>query len=115
MNPEDLPDGGLIHYVGTTLRIGSLVRERCAWCGALIYELDMSRVAVQTSELKSGQTTEDLFLDEDGNPRAHWRGLVWVAESGGDESVRSRVMHAVDPQEVIPEKSCMNLDPEMTR
>lgn len=115
MKADEVPDGGLIHYVGSTLRIGPVIRERCSWCGALIYEIDVSRVAVQTSALNEGETVEDLFMDKDGNPRSHWRGLVWVAEARSGETLEMRMTYDVDEQEQIPEKSCMNLDPEMTR
>lgn len=111
MKADEVPDGGLIHYVGTTLRIGPVVRERCAWCGALVYEIDFSKIAVQTSTLEPGQTVEDLFIDRDGTPKSHWRGLVWVAEEG-DGAVRA--MFSVDPTEDVPEKSCMNLDRGVT-
>lgn len=115
MRADAVPDGGLIHYVGSTLRIGSLIRERCSWCGALIYEMDTSKVAVQTSSLKPGQSVEDLFIDEEGRPRAHWHGLVWVAETQAGTGLEVRAMFDIDEQEDIPEKSCMNIDPEMTR
>lgn len=115
MKADETPDGGLIHHVGSTLRIGPLIRERCSWCGALVYEIDVSKIAVPTSTLESGQTVESLFWDEDGRPKEHWRGLVWVAETGEHETLGVRALFAVDEQEDVPEKSCMNLDPETTR
>lgn len=42
---------GIVHIVGAPVRVGHQLRQRCAWCGALILDYDLTRLAVHTDEL----------------------------------------------------------------
>jgi hypothetical protein len=112
--------GYLVHLAAPAVRAGDVVRQRCAWCGALLEERDLSRIAVA---LEPGEDPEGAvdraFVDEDGAPRGGWRGLVALATAGElpDGRRGSAALWAVDdPADgKIPEDSCMALPPEATR
>lgn len=36
----------VIHIAGSWLQVGPQLRQRCAWCGATLIDMDLSRVAV---------------------------------------------------------------------
>lgn len=36
----------LVHIAGPAVQIGPLLRQRCAWCGAVLVDYDLTRVAV---------------------------------------------------------------------
>src|SRR5690606_35565942 len=36
----------VIHIVGSLIRVGNLVRQRCGWCGLLLHDVDVRTVAV---------------------------------------------------------------------
>lgn len=40
------PTGQITHIAGLVVHVGSLVRQRCAWCGAVIEDHDLDRIAV---------------------------------------------------------------------
>jgi hypothetical protein len=86
----------IIHFAGPTLRIGSVVRQRCLWCGALIEELDLDRIAV----------ADDPAADGGGLFTARWRGLVGV-----DGAAR----FAVDdpPDGKVPDRACSEVLPDL--
>lgn len=95
--------GHLVHLVGPPLRAGDVIRQRCAWCGALIDEYDLTRVAIPEGD--------PPLVHEDGTPCGGWTGLVAVAE--GSPTVKWAVENPPDGR--MPEDSCMALDPEVTR
>jgi hypothetical protein len=102
----------LVHLAAAPIRAGDVIRQRCAWCGALIEERDLSRTAVA---LEPGETPEDAerhFIDADGNPTTRWDGLVAVDR--GDDG--GAALWAVDdPADgKIPPDSCMALDAAVT-
>jgi hypothetical protein len=103
------PSGGVIHFAGAALRAVSIIRQRCAWCGALISETDLDRVAWQVGE--DGQNAENPFINDDGTPKDQWQGLVWVSD--GNPRIQIAVPHSADG--TIPVGSCMDLEPEVTR
>lgn len=103
----------LVHLAGQPVRAANLVRQRCAWCGALVDEVDLDeRIAYQTE-----QGPPPSPIDEDGNPIARWSGLVAIEEHGEHAAVGFRGRWRVeDPADgKIPEDSCMALPPEATR
>lgn len=97
----------LVHLAAPPLRAGDIIRQRCAWCGALIEERDLSRTAVQVQPGESDEDAWRSLVNDDGSPARGWEGLVAV-----DVSVGSSVRWAVpDPDDgKIPADSCMALD-----
>lgn len=41
---------GVIHIAGPDVRVGELLRQRCAWCGALLIDYDLERIAVPVGQ-----------------------------------------------------------------
>lgn len=106
MSPESRrSDSALVHLAGPAIRAANVIRQRCAWCGALLDEKDLERVAWHDDG--SG---ENPLIHEDGSPRDRWEGLVAVADGN------PRAMWAVEQPEdgKIPAESCMSLDPAAT-
>jgi hypothetical protein len=73
-----------VHIAGFPVRIGTLRRQRCAWCEAVLIDLDLRQVAVpegddieprfwETGELiqvesGDGFTAQTLVTHKDGDP-----------------------------------------------
>ena len=86
---------GVCHLAGPVLEVGSQLRQRCGWCGAVLIDVDLARIAVP--------------VGQDPRP-ARWEvgGLVEI-----DGPMSSRVEH-VDGTPV-PGNCCAQLDPAATR
>lgn len=110
MKADEVPEGGLIHFAAAVLRFGTVIRQRCSWCGALIDEVDVANVAMPTAQLAPGETVESHFVYKDGTPKQRWSGLVWVSE--GFPTVKWALDDSGDE---APGQSCMCLDLEVTR
>lgn len=109
----DVPSGAIVHLVGPCMRIGPIVRQRCIWCGALIRDDDLSRIAFQIPE---GKTEEQARADGDFEP-GHWEIGAWVAVDGvARYVVRSRAEdEALGADGQTPDGACCRLDPEATK
>lgn len=100
---------GQIHIAGVCVYMGSLRRQRCSWCGALLHEYDLANIA---RPLEPGEDPENPEPWEPGS----WEvgGLVQM------EGTFPCVSFVVEPELVdgeaqAPDTSCMRLDPEVTR
>lgn len=102
----------LVHFAAPPLRAGDVIRQRCAWCGALIEERDLSMTAVQ---IQPGETADDArrtLVGDDGTPARGWEGLVAVDVQEGIITAKWAVDDPADGR--IPVDSCMALDPGVT-
>lgn len=90
----------IIHFAGQDMTFGTIQRQRCLWCGALIDERDFSRMATQ---IQPGESEEQAV---EAMRRTRWSGLVAV--DGG-------ARWAVDDPEdgKAPDRSCMVLLPDL--
>lgn len=86
---------GVIHIAGPWLRVGSQLRQRCAWCGACLIDMDLSRIAVPEGQDPQVSTWEP-------------GGLVGV-----DGALQWAEPH-VDGEK-LPPNACGQLDHEVTR
>lgn len=93
-------DREVIHIAGADIQVGSVLRQRCAWCGALMLDYDLSRVAVPEGQ----------------DPRpATWPPGELIALVGDHRAFSaSWVVKHVDG-EPLPEGACGKLDPVVTR
>lgn len=48
--PPEIVGIPVTHIAGLVLEIGVYIRQRCAWCGAELINVDVTRVAIQTPE-----------------------------------------------------------------
>lgn len=94
------------HIVGPALTMhsktrGLVRRQRCLWCGVLIDEMELERIAVQ--------------IPEDGSepkPPGEWPpGAVIRIES---ENPKITSIVEVGEDEMLPNDACANIDYEVT-
>lgn len=107
----------LVHLAGQAVRAAHVIRQRCAWCGALIDEVDLANVAVALQPGEDPETAvDDLFVNPDGTPKDRWVGLVAIEQHGEQAAVGMIAKWAVDdPADgKIPGDSCMAFDPAVT-
>lgn len=104
---EPLPEQ--VHLAGPDLKVGSVQRQRCVWCGALILEYDLANLAFA---VEPGE-------EPPSGPAMYATGVLVLTT--GTWPVMSTVVEAVlHPDGIenvfsIPENSCMALDVEVTR
>lgn len=97
----------LVHLAGPPIRVRNVIRQRCAWCGAVLQEDDLDRIAWVAEE---GAEDEHPLIEPDGTPKARWAGLVAVEE--GNPTAKWAVEESADRE--VPSDSCMALDPAVT-
>jgi hypothetical protein len=94
--------GYTVHIAGLQVTFGTMMRQRCAWCGEVIEERDAANMAVATD-----QTASEEVQQHEANEVIH--GIKW--EVGGLVAVAfSRVARwAIDePADgKAPPESCM--------
>jgi hypothetical protein len=93
-------DREVIHIAGADIQVGSQLRQRCAWCGALMLDYDLNGIAVPEGQ----------------EPRpGTWPPGELVALVGDHrEGSASWVVEHVDG-EPLPAGACGKLDPVVTR
>lgn len=85
----------LIHIAGIDVCVNDRLRQRCGWCGALIIDYDLTRVAVPAGQ----------------DPRpATWPVGALVAIDGGMSYTVEQ--NDTDP---LPDGACAVIDAEVTR
>jgi hypothetical protein len=89
------PPTEVIHIAGYDVQVDALLRQRCAWCGGLLIDYDLSRMAVPvgTDPRPATWPVGDLVA-VDGT--ASWT----VPHTDGDP---------------LPAGTCTRIDPEVTR
>lgn len=105
---EDQEGTTVSHLSGPAITFGPQVRQRCVWCGFIIEDTDLTRVAVMLNE--DGSTPpwssfpEHKFLRITGNGGFRGTSVVSEDELFGDEDDSVRV----------PDDCCMRLPAELT-
>jgi len=84
----------IVHIAGVDVQVGALLRQRCSWCGAVLIDYDLDRIAVP--------------VGQDPRP-ATWPVGELVARDG----VASYIVEHVDGAD-LPAESCARLDPAVT-
>lgn len=92
----------VIHIAGLDVAVGSRLRQRCAWCGALLEDVDLANVAVLVGD-GTDRSVEHTW------PTWPVGGLVEVWGAGG---VRNTVILGDD--EKLPPNACAQLDDTVT-
>lgn len=98
------------HFASPGLSIRGHLRQRCEWCGAVLTDYDLSRVAVQDNP--------------DGSPGEPPAGFPAGAIVVVDDHVGFRSSHVIEPEpdpdapgmHKIPEDvtTCFDIDPDIT-
>lgn len=89
-----VPTGSITHIAGLDVQVGRYLRQRCAWCGAVLSDYDLAGVAV--------------LEGQDPRP-AMWEVGVLVAMDG----CASWVVDHEDGTD-LPANACAQLDPAVT-
>lgn len=85
----------MIHFAGMQITVGPKLRQRCAWCGAVLIDYDLENIAVP--------------VGQDPTP-ATWPAGALIAVQG----VMSTTVEHQDGER-IPAGTCFDLDPAVTR
>jgi hypothetical protein len=86
----------VIHIAGVHVQINGQLRQRCAWCGAVLIDYDLANVAVPVGQ-------------EDSSPGTWPVGELVLIDGNMSAIV------AYDHNTPLPDGACGKLDPEITR
>lgn len=100
-----------VHVAGVALTFGPYLRQRCAWCGATLIDLDVSQLAFSIPE---GKTEEQARADGDFTP-ATWEITALIAIDGHATYVVDPIPSDTGEGFTVPDDCCMRLDPAVTR
>lgn len=84
----------MTHVAGLPVTVGPRVRQRCAWCGAVLEDYDLTRMAVP--------------IGQEGPP-ATWEVGALVTVDGP-----ASYLAGDQGEEKLPEDACARLDHEVT-
>jgi hypothetical protein len=88
------------HIAANDITIGGQrLRQRCAWCGAILIDYDLTRVAVKTEP------------GEDPKPPATFPPGRLVRVDGSNP----KVSLVLDETDTLPDDACGHVDDEVTR
>lgn len=89
----------IVHIAGLDVAVDGRLRQRCAWCGALIEDVDLRNVGVMVDPAEPDKTPS-LPSWPVGALLGFADGATWVIEySTGD---------------TLPAQSCTHIDPTVT-
>lgn len=100
---------GQVHIAGTPIQVGARYRQRCSWCGALLHDYELDKIA-----WPEGQEMDESPL---GDPApAMWEVDALVRLTG----IFPRCSTLVEPERdeeggpEVPDDCCAALDDEVT-
>lgn len=118
---------GQVHIAGPDLQVSGVVRQRCAWCGALILEHDLANMAspiecvdCEDQGGEDGQPCPTCKRTEPMRP-AVWTPGALVLVQGTWPRMTTTIEPVVQPDGTpegafaIPPNSCMSIEPDVTR
>lgn len=79
---------------------GVLLRQRCSWCGTVLLDTNLSRIAVPVEQ-----------ADE---PYPTWPVGAFVDRYGHDEAVQVCSLVEWEHPAPVPENACLRMPPEST-
>ncbi|WP_166345038.1 hypothetical protein [Phytoactinopolyspora limicola] len=91
----------VVHIAGPETQVGPRLRQRCAWCGALLLDYDLAHIAVPDGQ----------------DPRpSTWPVGAMVSVRDVCDGVRESWQVTADPGcGRLPDNACGAIDPEVTR
>ena len=84
----------VVHIAGIDLRVGDQYRQRCGWCGALLSDYDLTRIAVP--------------VGQDPTPPRWAPGSLVAVDGGASWTV------AHEDGDKLPPNACGQIDHEVT-
>lgn len=85
----------VLHIAGLDVQVSGRLRQRCAWCGALLIDYELANIAVP--------------VGQEGSPGIWPFGELVLVDGG------LSVLVEHDAAAPLPEGACAKLDPEVTR
>jgi hypothetical protein len=98
MSPSD--PATMVHIAGACVQVGTHLRQRCSWCGGILVDEDLARIAVPVGQ-------------EGDYPTWPVGALIRTTHMDPDSSGVTHVVEHVDGQPV-PDDCCAKLSPEVT-
>lgn len=86
----------LVHIAGRQLQVNNRLRQRCSWCGTVLADYDLERVAVM---VQPGEEPAPPAMWEEGALIAVDGGASWVEPPDGEK---------------LPEGACALIDDDVT-
>jgi hypothetical protein len=71
--------GSIVHIAGNDVQVGAQLRQRCAWCGALVVDYELDRIAVP-----EGQDPRPATWPVGGLVEIDGNALWFVPHNSGD-------------------------------
>ena len=89
-----MPNSAMTHVAGLQVQISTSLRQRCAWCGALLADYDLERTLVPVGQ---------------EGPPAMWPAGALVRADGN-------LMYTLDAElgDELPDDACARLDDAVT-
>lgn len=94
---------GFTHLAGSVAEAEGRLRQRCAWCGALLFDYVLANIAYKSD------TPEDEWRPATAEP-----GTWWHVEGNGGWLLPFEPHESNEGAIAIPEDCCINLDPDVT-
>lgn len=96
----------IVHLAGIDLQYETILRQRCSWCGTLLIDQDLTRVALETPADGS-----------DPAPYPTWPVGGWIARETPDGDGGVTWVLEPDPDNPLkaPAESCLRMPVEATR
>jgi hypothetical protein len=90
--PPGLYVGPVTHIAGPDIQVGSLLRQRCAWCGVIMTDYDLTRVMVpEGQDPRPATWAQGVLVRRDG---CAW--FVVEHEDGADLPADSCAVAEID-------------------
>lgn len=99
-------ENGIVHIAGVDVTVGSRYRQRCSWCGAVLFDYDLTRVQVEVPDGWDAMT--------DKEKAAACRPPSWPI--GALVAHRDGARYVVDHDDglPVPADCCAHLDHDVT-
>lgn len=68
----------MIHIAAQPIQVGEQLRQRCGWCGVVLLDYDLTRLAVPVAEIEAGWTGPATW--ETGTLVGVDGGVHWVVD-----------------------------------
>jgi hypothetical protein len=94
------PVATMVHVAGAPVQVGSHLRQRCSWCGAMMIDVELSLIAVPVGQEDDYPTWGVGELIETSGLDPHAGGATWV--------------HQHEDGDPVPDNCCAKLPPEAT-
>lgn len=84
----------IVHIAGSDIQVNDRLRQRCGWCGTILLDYDLTRIAVpEGQDPRPGTFPPGELVEVDG-------GAYWVRPQPREQP--------------LPKNACALIDPDIT-